>query len=211
MNRNPTILDVTTGTSTFVKQGRFAKTGRLGDTRFDTGAAFFNSGELEVQTGIVEFDRILIRGTATLGGALNLSLPNDYSPELGRSFQIVTADSRIGTFDEVNGNELGEGLIIFVRYAPSSIVLESRVAGDGDGDGDVDLGDCAAFQRCLGKVSIGHPVCEYFDQDGSGIIDEPDTFKFIQEFGGPRWYQNVERTEGWSRRDETDEPQRLSR
>ncbi len=53
-------------------------------------------------TAGTEFDRLAISGTATLSGALNISLINGFTPNPGDSFQIMTFGSRSGTFTTIN-------------------------------------------------------------------------------------------------------------
>ena len=48
-----------------------------------------------------QFDRVLVGGTATLGGALAVSLVNNFVPVPGDRFQILTAGTLAGTFSAV--------------------------------------------------------------------------------------------------------------
>ncbi|WP_221029599.1 autotransporter-associated beta strand repeat-containing protein [Actomonas aquatica] len=45
-----------------------------------------------------DFDQIIVNGDLTLGGTLQLTLLNDYTPSIGQSFQLFTASSIGGTF-----------------------------------------------------------------------------------------------------------------
>ena len=50
-----------------------------------------------------QHDRLVVSGTATLNGALVLTLVNGYAPVLGDSVTIVTAGARVDTFTTVSG------------------------------------------------------------------------------------------------------------
>ncbi len=49
-----------------------------------------------------DFDQILVSGTATLGGTLNVSLLNGFYPDKSESFRIIQAASRVGDFATKN-------------------------------------------------------------------------------------------------------------
>ncbi len=64
------------------------------------------------------YDQLAVSGTATLSGALNVSLVNSFSITPGQSFTILTASSVSGTFTTTN---LPTGLT--VQYNPTNVVL----------------------------------------------------------------------------------------
>jgi len=68
-----------------------------------------------------EFDRLSISGSATLNGALNISLINGFVPNPGDSFQIMTFGSRSGTFTTIN--DLGAGRSFQVNLTATSLTL----------------------------------------------------------------------------------------
>ena len=49
-----------------------------------------------------QYDALNVSGSATLGGALNVSFLGGFTPALGDSFDILTTASRIGTFATTN-------------------------------------------------------------------------------------------------------------
>src|SRR5882724_1255252 len=57
-----------------------------------------------------QFDTLAMSGAATLGGPLNVSLLNSFSPALGNTFTILTAASVTGTFSATNFPALSAGL-----------------------------------------------------------------------------------------------------
>ncbi len=90
------------------------------------------SGILNIEIGgltaATEFDRFAVGGRATLAGALNVSVINNFNPSVGNSFQIMTYGSRTGEFSTVNLPPLDPGLRWRVDYnaANLTLVVEAR-------------------------------------------------------------------------------------
>ncbi len=74
-------------------------------------------------TGAGQFDSVTLTGTATLAGALNVSLINPFSPALGNTFTILTASAVSGTFSSTNLPGLSAGLGWKVTYTATTVVL----------------------------------------------------------------------------------------
>jgi hypothetical protein len=65
-------------------------------------------GNLDVTIGGLtagtQFDQLNVKGTANLNGTLNISLASGYTPQIGNTFDILTASSPVsGTFSTVDG------------------------------------------------------------------------------------------------------------
>lgn len=68
-----------------------------------------------------------ISGSASLGGTLDVSLINGFTPSNGELFEILTSSGLSGVFSTVNG--LQEGNVTFtVAYTPNDVVLDAQVA-----------------------------------------------------------------------------------
>ena len=74
-------------------------------------------------TAAGQFDTLAMSGAATLGGPLNVSLINAFSPALGNTFTILTAASVTGTFSTANLPALSTGLGWQVTYNPTNVIL----------------------------------------------------------------------------------------
>jgi len=74
-------------------------------------------------TAAGQFDTLTMSGAATLGGPLNVSLINSFSPALGNTFTILTAASVTGTFSTANLPALSTGLGWQVTYNATNVVL----------------------------------------------------------------------------------------
>jgi hypothetical protein len=102
-----------------------------------------------------EFDSIDIAGTATLAGALDISLLGGFTPSLGDTFDIITALGGVtGTFDSTLLPDLGSLLAMDVLYDTNNValVVAPALPGDFDLNGKVDGFDFLTWQR---DTSIG--------------------------------------------------------
>jgi autotransporter-associated beta strand protein len=96
-----------------------------------------------------QYDAILVGGNATLGGTLNVSLINDFSPALGDSFDLIDWGATSGVFDSVNLPALSAGLAWDASNLYSSgallIVDDTFLAGDFNHDGTISDSDLAIW------------------------------------------------------------------
>jgi len=66
------------------------------------------------------FDKLAVTGTATLFGALNISLVNGFIPTSGNTFQILTCSSlQNSSFESVGGPDAG---LFAVQYISNNNV-----------------------------------------------------------------------------------------
>ncbi len=94
-----------------------------------------------------QYDQVLVQGTATLDGTLNVLLTNGFVPAPGDTFEIFSAASIVGTFSSASLPNLPGSLEWVLNYTPTSVELISTFAGDFDLDGDVDGRDFLVWQR----------------------------------------------------------------
>lgn len=79
--------------------------------------------ELGGTTPDTEHDQLAVSGAVTLGGALNVTLINEFSPELGDSFTIMTYGSVSGSFASASLPTLAPGLKWGVSMGESTMRL----------------------------------------------------------------------------------------
>ncbi len=90
-----------------------------------------SAGTLNIELGGVatgQFDQLLVSGTATLDGTLNVSLINGFTPTPPQSFPVLTFVSRSGDFAAKTGLDLGGGVKLNPTYSSSSLMLAAWAA-----------------------------------------------------------------------------------
>lgn len=89
------------------------------------------TGHLQTEIGGTtpgtDFDQISVSGVAELGGVLNVSLVNGFRPAPGDGFPVLLCASRVGTFAQINGLNLGQGLVLVPEYRTNGLVLRAEV------------------------------------------------------------------------------------
>ena len=92
-----------------------------------------SSGTLTIELGgttpDTEYDQLVVTGAAALDGTLDVSRINEFNPELGDSFSILTYASHTGTFDTLNLPSLDTGLAWEVAYGSTAVTLTVREGG----------------------------------------------------------------------------------
>jgi len=90
----------------------------IGDyTQGSDGTLNMELGGLVAGSG---YDVLNVTGTATLAGAINVSLFGGFVPAAGNSFSLINADSVIGSFSSLN---LPSGYSFIANYNPASFGL----------------------------------------------------------------------------------------
>jgi hypothetical protein len=74
-------------------------------------------------------DQLVVNGTATLAGKLDVSLINGFKPTLGQSFTILTYGSRSGEFSTVNLPQLDPGMKLIVDNQGVNFILRVVESG----------------------------------------------------------------------------------
>jgi hypothetical protein len=69
-----------------------------------------------------QFDEVTVTGSATLAGALDVSLLGGFVPNVGDTFRILTVGSRAGTFSTLNHVSTG-GVVFDVTYGATTATL----------------------------------------------------------------------------------------
>ncbi|HEY3243815.1 MAG TPA: hypothetical protein VGM03_10730, partial [Phycisphaerae bacterium] len=92
-----------------------------------TGAYTQTAGKLAIELGGVSpgtgHDQLVVSGTATLRGTLELTLINGFTPTVGQQFTILTAGARTGTFASVVLNNFPGNLGASVSYTATTVVV----------------------------------------------------------------------------------------
>lgn len=129
------------------------------------------------------FDWLDVTGNAMLGGTLQVTLINGFSPAVGSSFRIVTAtdgiDSNFTAFQLPN---LTDGRMWSYPtndlLGSSSFVLQV-LRPDYDGNGTVDAADYVVWRKLLGQMGNGLAA----DGNGDKVVDADDYDVWRSLFG----------------------------
>ena len=96
------------------------------------------SGVLNMELGGTvagsEYDQLIVSGQFELGGTLNVLSWNGFSASEGDSFDVATAGSFAGQFDDYDGLNLGGGLVLDPIFDSDTLTLLARDTGATDGD-----------------------------------------------------------------------------
>ncbi len=115
--------EVTPSNSGIVNPGTSPGTLTITGNWPQTGDSILNS-EIGGLTVGSQYDRVAISSVATLAGTLNITLIDGFEPAVGDTFQIATFASRVGTFETVNGLEIGNGKAFEVIYNSGNVTLQ---------------------------------------------------------------------------------------
>jgi hypothetical protein len=74
----------------------------------------------------VSVDQLIVGGSASLAGTLDLSLLGGFTPSAGEAFTIMQFASSNGTFAAVNGTNAGNGHTFAVSYEPLDVKLQLK-------------------------------------------------------------------------------------
>jgi hypothetical protein len=116
-------------------------------------------GNLTVQSGSLEielaspasFDKLVVDGTATLGGSLLVSLSGGFSPQVGNLFDILDWSARTGTFSTLSLPSLAANLQWSTAqlYSEGILSVISTLPGDFNQDGQLTGADITAMLVAL--------------------------------------------------------------
>jgi uncharacterized repeat protein (TIGR01451 family) len=82
-----------------------------------------SGGTLEIQLGgTTQYDRLLVGGSVTLDGTLDVTTTNGFTPAAGNAFQIMTFGSRVGQFAVMNGLT-GSGAVLAPAFRANALQL----------------------------------------------------------------------------------------
>jgi hypothetical protein len=155
----------------------------IGVMRVEGDLTQSNSGHLRIRlggTGKTAFDRVVVIGTASLDGTLDVRLVDSFVPVVGNSFTIMTYASRSGAFDPVSLPALPHPHWYWdVEYTSSSLKLNVLLEGDCDGDGSLDYDDFLNLCDCLHGPDHGLGFgCSCNDLDNDGDVTVLDAAEF---------------------------------
>ncbi|RJP36439.1 MAG: hypothetical protein C4547_07410 [Phycisphaerales bacterium] len=169
-----------------------------GRCRFAQGYTHGQAARLSIDIGGLtpesEHDVMDVAGDAALDGSLELLLIDEFEPQVGDTFAVLTFGARSGEFERVS---MPCGYEFAVHYNANDVTLEVTgvgvpYPGDFDGDCDIDLDDYRRVAACLAGPGVEDPPKECgpddfaaADLDADRDVDLSDVDDFINRFTGP--------------------------
>jgi Tol biopolymer transport system component len=141
------------GEITVLSGGRLAPGGNAGLLQV-TAANFDPGSTLEIELGGIasaSYDHLVATGALRLGGTLQLSLINSFSPVAGNSFDILDWSSRTGNFAAVVLPALAPGLMWNASQLNFNGTIGVSIAGDYNANGTVDAADYVLWRKIGGS------------------------------------------------------------
>ena len=89
----------------------------------------------------VDTDRLAVGGAASVGGKLEVTLPNMFTTTLGTTYDILTASSVTGSFSSSTGRLVNPQIFLGIVYLSDRVRLKAANAGDVNLDGIVNIFD----------------------------------------------------------------------
>lgn len=134
-------------------------------------------------------DQLLVAGSASLAGTLQIDLLNGFAPQQGDIFNLIVSAGGInGTFANTIIPPLLGGLTWRLAYSPSMVELiigppevstVNPIPGDYNGNGTVDAADYVVWRKMFGQT--GPELAA--DGTGDNIVDSGDLNFWRARFG----------------------------
>ncbi len=123
----------------------------------------------------IQYDAINIAGQLSLGGTLDVSLLAGFVPQVGSTFQIISANGVNGTFMETRLPGLGPSHKWDVITSSNDVWLRVGLVGDFDHDL---LLNCADVDALVGVIA-GASNNQAFDLTADGLVNSADLSQWL--------------------------------
>ena len=138
----------------------------------------------EVEIGGVlagtEYDQMVVSGSASLAGHLDIQLINGFQPDYGDSFAIMTFASSSDGFDTITGTSISATMALAYVPGATQLTLTAALPGDANLNGIVNFEDFA-------QLSNNFNATETLWEDGNfnqdGITNFADFVLLANNFG----------------------------
>jgi hypothetical protein len=118
----------------FTNEGIVSPGDSVGTLTLETEYPTATTSSLNIEIGgspsSEQYDKLEIIGTATLDGALNISLVNKFVPALGDTFNVLTYSSYTGDFSTINGLNTGTGISFDTVFTSTALLLVTIATSD---------------------------------------------------------------------------------
>ncbi|MBL9163963.1 MAG: hypothetical protein JNL18_14620 [Planctomycetaceae bacterium] len=175
---------------TFNFPGHIAPGASSGGMAIEGNLALAGTLEIEIggDTPLIDYDQLHIIGAGVLGGELEVSLVNDFTPDFGDAFTILTGTKPLSsTFSSLILPSLTGGLGWNISYLTNSVRLSVISIGltlpsDFNSDGFVDSGDLSVWRSNFAIAANANR--NQGDADGDGAVTGADFLSWQRQAGG---------------------------
>ena len=131
------------GSGTNFFEGDLAPGSSPGTMSFNGDVVLGTTSTTQIELGETS-DQLLVDGNASIDGELNVELLGDFTPDPGDQFPVITAGTRDGEFDAIDGIQVAADLTLAPIYDYAGhigLMLIAAAPGDANFDGIVDVAD----------------------------------------------------------------------
>ena len=132
-----------TGAGTVYFEGDLRPGNSPGTVTFDGDVVLGTTSTTQIELGETS-DQLLVDGNASIDGDLNVELLGGFTPDHGDQFPVITAGTRDGEFDTIEGIQVAADLTLAPIYDYADhigLMLIAAAPGDANFDGIVDVAD----------------------------------------------------------------------
>ncbi|MEM6332299.1 MAG: autotransporter-associated beta strand repeat-containing protein [Planctomycetota bacterium] len=151
-----------------------------GDLTLDDTAAL----AMDLHSAAVGADSVSVTGNAALEGELDLNTVSTTDLTLGDEFTLLDASAVSGTFDTVDGVNLGTidgfSASAAITYTATSVDLVVALSADANLDGIIDTSDLAILASNFGESDNAWATADF---NGDGNVDTSDLAILASNFG----------------------------
>jgi hypothetical protein len=173
-----------TGTGTTMFLNSFSPGASPAEVSFGGDLVFGGASSLTMElAGTIpgtQYDRLVVAGSASLAGALELVLLDGFTPAVGNAFEIIAAAGGVsGTFSNVLLPALAANLEWDALYGSNNVtlqVLSTVLLGDYNQNGTVDAADYTVWRDNLGSGTA-------LPNDDTAGVGQDDYTRWKTNFG----------------------------
>ncbi len=175
-----------TGPGIVMVEGDLRPGNSPGEVHFAGNMALGSGATLEIELGSAEYDRVLVDGTLSLDGTLDVVLWDGFTPHAGDTFDILDwGELATGSeFETVNLPPLSyiswDDSLLYTTGVLSVVVIDP-LPGDANLDGEVDVTDLGILATHYGMADGAE--WEHADFDGDGRVNVNDLGILATHYG----------------------------